>query len=218
MAENLANWWSELHALSSDSPAPVDTEARIAAAALELFAEHSYEAATTQAIAKRAGVTERTLFKHFKNKERLFTQTVYPALFKLIRPVAINNLYQLLQDRQGDFRATIHAIVEERVKFALQHPTIVKLVTQELLLRPSFREAAFKFIGEQMAPSLEAFFSEARATGQMKDIPTAVAIRTLVFSVVGFGLTRIFLFPTDTEDLQPDIDLITSLLLDGLAT
>ncbi|HEY9723247.1 MAG TPA: helix-turn-helix domain-containing protein, partial [Oscillatoriaceae cyanobacterium] len=54
--------------MTPDSPPSDDltgTQARIVQAALELFAEHSYEAATTQAIARRAGVTERTLFRHF---------------------------------------------------------------------------------------------------------------------------------------------------------
>jgi AcrR family transcriptional regulator len=40
-------------------------------AALRLFAEDGYEAATAEAIAERAGVTSRTLFRHFPNKESI---------------------------------------------------------------------------------------------------------------------------------------------------
>jgi len=40
-------------------------------AALELYGEHGYEATTTAAIAARAGVTERTYFRHFADKREV---------------------------------------------------------------------------------------------------------------------------------------------------
>lgn len=46
---------------------------RLRQATLELFAERGYEATTTAEIAARAGVTERTFFRHFPDKrEALF--------------------------------------------------------------------------------------------------------------------------------------------------
>ncbi len=46
---------------------------RLRQAALELFSERGYEAVTTAEIAERAGVTERTFFRHFPDKrEALF--------------------------------------------------------------------------------------------------------------------------------------------------
>ncbi len=46
---------------------------RLQQATLELFQEHGYEATTAAGIAARAGVTERTFFRHFPDKrEALF--------------------------------------------------------------------------------------------------------------------------------------------------
>src|SRR5271168_4668639 len=46
---------------------------RLQQAALELFRERGYDATTTAEIAARAGVTERTFFRHFPDKrEALF--------------------------------------------------------------------------------------------------------------------------------------------------
>lgn len=222
MPDSVSDLWSELRAASADRPPlpvpPESTQARIVAAALELFAERSYEAATTQAIARRAGVTERTLFKHFKSKEGLFAHTVYPALLELVRPIATADLRRVLQEQRGDFRSTVRAIVAERVGFAMKHPAIVKMLAQELLLRPAFRQVALGFIAEQMGPLLETLFAEARASGQMRDIPTAVAVRTLVSNVVGYVLTRLALLPDVPCDERQDIELIGELILDGLAT
>jgi|SRR5580700_1356278 AcrR family transcriptional regulator len=50
-----------------------DARRRLQQAALELFGERGYEATTTAEIAARAGVTERTFFRHFADKrEALF--------------------------------------------------------------------------------------------------------------------------------------------------
>lgn len=47
------------------------THTALQQAALELFAEQGYAATSTAAIAKRAGVTEMTLFRHFPTKAAL---------------------------------------------------------------------------------------------------------------------------------------------------
>ena len=44
---------------------------RLRAAALELYRERGYEATTTAQIADRAGVTERTYFRHFADKREV---------------------------------------------------------------------------------------------------------------------------------------------------
>ena len=44
---------------------------RMQAAALDLFLEHGYSATTTAAIAERAGVTDRTFYRHFKDKSEV---------------------------------------------------------------------------------------------------------------------------------------------------
>jgi len=45
--------------------------ARLRAAALELYEQQGYDATTTAQIAERAGVTERTYFRHFPDKREV---------------------------------------------------------------------------------------------------------------------------------------------------
>src|ERR1700712_137574 len=54
----------------------VEARIRLREAALELYLENGYDATTTAQIAERAGVTERTYFRHFADKrEVLFDGT-----------------------------------------------------------------------------------------------------------------------------------------------
>jgi AcrR family transcriptional regulator len=48
-----------------------DAAGRLTEAALELFAERGFEATPVAAIAERAGVTERTFFRHFTDKREV---------------------------------------------------------------------------------------------------------------------------------------------------
>src|SRR5262245_48702979 len=48
-----------------------DAGGRLAAAALELYGERGYEQTTVAEIAKRAGLTERTFFRHYADKREV---------------------------------------------------------------------------------------------------------------------------------------------------
>jgi AcrR family transcriptional regulator len=48
-----------------------DAQGRMIRAAMELFAERGFEATTAGDIAQRAGVTERTFFRHFADKREV---------------------------------------------------------------------------------------------------------------------------------------------------
>jgi len=51
-----------------------DTRGRLMAAAMELFAEAGYDGVTAAQIATRAGLTERTFFRHFADKRDVLFQ------------------------------------------------------------------------------------------------------------------------------------------------
>lgn len=50
---------------------PEDSRTRLVDAAMSLFGEHGYAATTVDEIAARAGVTARTFFRHFGDKEEV---------------------------------------------------------------------------------------------------------------------------------------------------
>jgi len=53
-----------------------DTRAKILKAALELFSKYGYSSTTTRELARKAEVTEVTLFRYFASKENLFEEVI----------------------------------------------------------------------------------------------------------------------------------------------
>jgi len=65
-----------LHTIRDDIMSKNDTKEKILDAALELFSENGFKAATTKAIAEKADVNEVTLFRYFESKEKLFLAVI----------------------------------------------------------------------------------------------------------------------------------------------
>ena len=57
-------------------PQPDETRTILLDAALEIFSEKGFNGATTRTIAKKAGVNEVTLFRHFGTKDSLFDAVI----------------------------------------------------------------------------------------------------------------------------------------------
>ena len=58
-----------------------DTYMKILTAAKEAFSEYGFSGVTTKELAKKAGVNEVTLFRHFKNKYNLFSKVFEHFLY-----------------------------------------------------------------------------------------------------------------------------------------
>ncbi len=118
-----------------------DAADRLAAAALDLYAEQGFEGTTVAEIAARAGLTERTFFRHFADKrEVLFGRS--PELQALmvasvadapdsLAPLesvgrALEASAQLLETRR-DFAVQRHAVITASAE--LLERELVKLAT-----------------------------------------------------------------------------------------
>lgn len=196
---------------------PASPRGRIARAALELFAERSYETTTTKAIADRARTTERTLFKHFQSKDRLFALTVFPAFLKSLMPL-VEPVETLVQTSTSDFRTTLRAVLVNRISFAVAHPVLATMVWRELLARPAFRSAFKKVFVRRAKPIVDAFISKAKESGELRDLPTDVIARTIQGHLVGYLVMRLVIAPERRWDTEADADQMLELIMRGIGS
>ena len=105
------------------SPPAADlTHQRLIRAALELFSSRGYHDTTTAQIAKKAGVAEGTIYRHFPSKQQLLNELYRAALRWAIKAV----------DDSGEAppptpRARLALVAQGLVEGAVRDPAVVKL-------------------------------------------------------------------------------------------
>ena len=128
-----------------------NAQGRLAQAALELYGERGFEQTTVAEIAKRAGLTERTFFRHFADKrEVLFwgagalqdllvrTLDAVPVSAAPIDAVAVAIEAAAAEIQQGrEFSGQRQAVIDANPE--LQERELIKLAT---LVRGARRDAA----------------------------------------------------------------------------
>jgi AcrR family transcriptional regulator len=128
-----------------------DSRGRLEQAALALYGERGFDDTTVAEIAERAGLTERTFFRHFADKrdvlfggavalQDLFVDTVRsaPANTSPIDAamLALDAAAALLQDRR-DFARQRHAIIAASAE--LRERELIKLATLSSAVATSLR-------------------------------------------------------------------------------
>lgn len=92
-----------------------ETEKRILNAALTIFARKGRDAATTKAIAEKAGRTEMTLFRKFGTKQNLFEKVMIQNLEKMKEDID-----SIIHELDGKFKSPemfLEAYVKSSVAF-----------------------------------------------------------------------------------------------------
>src|SRR5262245_47583921 len=111
----------------------LDTRDRLVEAALQEFATHGFDGATTREIAQRAGVALAALPYHFTTKEALWR-------------AAADRIFALLNETFGrrfaglegvDLPTRLRLILRDFVRFAAAHPELHRFMIQEGMRRSS---------------------------------------------------------------------------------
>src|SRR5690625_6761270 len=89
----------------------------ILAAATELFAEKGFAATSTSEIARKAGVAEGTIFRHYKTKKELLLSIVGPIMAKFIAPFIIDDFKKVLDQHYEYYEDFLKAVIENRRQF-----------------------------------------------------------------------------------------------------
>jgi AcrR family transcriptional regulator len=201
---------------ADDAKAPSETQRRILAAALELFAERGYAATSTAAIAKRAGVAEKTIFANFETKDRLFDQTLTPAALELLIPDAIYGVRETLSMSWGSLGSFLSAFMHDRLAFVHKHPSKLKLIAQALVLHPELADMFVRVFREHIEPRLAAVIEHLETARELRHVPRSSLVRIVMSMTAGYMLTRFVLRPKSDWDDEAELTLMIDVLVNGL--
>jgi AcrR family transcriptional regulator len=134
-------------------------------AATELFAEHGFSDADTQALAERLGVGKGTLYRHFPSKKDLFL-------------AAVDRVMRRCRDRMDEVTAAvadpldrIEAGVRTYLAFYAEHPKFVELLIQERALFKDREKPTFFEHRERNVVRWRELYRSLIGAGRLRDVP-----------------------------------------------
>ncbi len=187
-------------------------------AAMEIIFEKGFAASSTSEIAKKAGVAEATIFKHFKSKDNLLFTLIAPILIKLIKSVGLKEPRRILGIPEMSVEERLSALFLERLRFAAENWPHFKIFIQEALVNPTIQKAFAEAAREILAFG-EDTMRQMVDSGQLRRIDPRVAFRTAISMLIGYQLFRILL-PEEMETLddQSEVAAMVDIFLHGVGS
>ncbi|MDA3891889.1 MAG: helix-turn-helix domain containing protein [Salinivirgaceae bacterium] len=131
-----------------------DKKENILNAALELFAKEGFTATSTSKIAKKAGVSEGLIFRHFKNKDGLLEAILHEGeerikilfaniIFETNAKKVIDLVFDMVLGIAASSDATDFWKLQYKIKWELEMYAESKMEPLELALTNAFKKLAF---------------------------------------------------------------------------
>jgi AcrR family transcriptional regulator len=187
----------------------VDTVPRILGAAERLFAERGYAATRTAEIARAAGVTERTLFKHFPEKEQLLERVAAEAMHAVSAAPPQDSV---------PFPVWFEALLRARIALAQARPHALRLVLVELLTSGAARKRFAPVWKRELWAGLVRSVARFQARGELRADLDAESLARMVLSLaLGYLLSRTLVAPGLAWDDGREIARLLEVLQRGAA-
>src|SRR5580704_6780529 len=174
------------------------TANRIVEAAVQLFSRQGFAASSTHEIARLAGVSEVTVFRHFPRKKDLF----WAATESRLRRLRISRELRNRLESDEDPRTALPGIVELLVETLHHHPETVRLLYLSLF---ELDHGAERILRKHLIPlfqPLREYLSRCAAKGLIRDLEPGVAALGLAALVAAHqGLQSVL-----TEDDGPSVN------------
>jgi AcrR family transcriptional regulator len=175
-----------------------DARGRLAQAALALYGERGFDQTTVAEIAERAGLTERTFFRHFADKREVLFYGTDMARDLLARAVADAPASAVPMDAVGAALQSVCAVLQE-------NPERVRLRDAVVSANAELRERELT--------KLAAFASAMAAALRDRGIPAPAAS---LAAETGIGVFKVAFARWISEPGQPDLPGILKESMDEL--
>ncbi len=155
-------------------------------AALEVFTEKGYAAATIPEIAKAAGVATGTIYLYYPSKRELFVAVVKDMI---ITPPLLNLLSKM---PQGDYSEVLKSILKNRFDL-IKNPAFsrVPLIMSEIQRDPELKALWLKDFLHPLLEGIETIVRMMGTTGKFRKIQPEVLVRVIGGLFMGFLLLRV---------------------------
>lgn len=176
---------------------------QILEAAIKVFSEKGFEGSTTKEIAKKARVSEGTIFRYFKTKKEI--------LISLINILTEKSMFKFIQEVEDrlDTGQALKNLLKLHYNMITQNYQLLKTIFYEMQFHKELREAFYK---EVVSGTLAVIKKCLVKSGNIRDdVPPELAAETLLGIFLGVIMVQTMI---EENENPPDEDKNISLVLD----
>ncbi len=199
----------------SDEPT-TEKQQRVIEAALEVFAERGFAGASTSEIAKRAGVAEGTIFRHYKTKKDLLIGVVAPFFIRVFGPALMQDVIDVVDGQHDSFEGFVRAMSKNRLEFVRRHERTIRIVAQELPFHPEVRALVEERLLAKVLPRVYGVIERYQERGEVMAGDPASIARVLMSTLLSYLALRFVFAPHRDWDDDAEMELNVKVLVDGL--
>lgn len=168
-----------------------DKQKRVLIASLTLFSEVGFEKTTSLDIARRAEVSEGTVFSYFKTKEGILN-TLLLLFFDQVIPETI----ELFTDQKvlcNDESVTVffRSMIEDRLNFLINNRDIIKVLFSRCLIDSSWFEKTESIVQNNIVTPLNPILDNYKVKGELVNWPNERIIRNIISLMLSYAVPSI---------------------------
>ena len=187
---------------------------KIIEVAITSFAEKGYSNTSTSEIAKKAGVAEGTIFKHYGTKENLLLSIMVPFL-KDFFPTMVDELIGELMNDKYSFEEFLRALVTNRSAFLSENREIFQVFIKEMFYKEELRNELLPNVLEIGSNHLIKVIEVFKQRGEIKDISNEVILKMLITVIGGMFISNFVLLNKHSIS-ENEIEEVVLFILNGL--
>jgi AcrR family transcriptional regulator len=197
-----------------------DKEKRILEAAIQISNEKGFSLATTSEIAKRAGVSEGTIFRYFKTKNAILHGVMLQSIKIISNKVVLASIEKIFKnEEQKDLGSILKDILMDRFNLVQKFFPMFRVVISEALFHKDIRDALFENVISKASKTIMPFFNDMASKGQVRiDIDPMIMFRSIIGSFFVFiGQKMLFTDNFKLSDSEQEIDSMIAIIINGIS-
>ena len=188
-----------------------DKQKRVLIASLTLFSEVGFEKTTSLDIARRAEVSEGTVFSYFKTKEGILN-TLLLLFFDQVIPETI----ELFTDQKvlcNDESVTVffRSMIEDRLNFLINNRDIIKILFSRCLIDSSWFEKTESIVQNNIVTPLNPILDNYKVKGELVNWPNERIIRNIISLMLSYAV------PSILNSKAIDVGIVSDEMIEILA-
>lgn len=192
-----------------------ETQEKILASALKLFAEKGYHGTATSEIAKDCKIAEGTIFKYFKTKKILLDSVLNKIINEILPNIAFSTKIDFSQlDDKEAAKQYIKEILLDKILMIRSNFNAFRVVVTELQYHDDLKKTYTDRLIPSVIGMLEGFYEAGVCQGFFRKMESHIVARSFMGVMAVMLLESVVL--SRNTDFAKELDVIFDIFLNGI--